>query len=374
MRNSRSILLLAPQLYGTGGIQAYMRRLWEIVSAYGEKRECPVRCISLVDRRGDRAQHPRPVRHREFSGCEGNKLTFVLRTIAYGMTYRDSLVVVGHIGQAPVAWVLRRLGLIRSYILVLYGIDAWRRVHWLKRQAAGSAAHIVAITWYTAREFCKHNGVALERFRIISPVLAEDQIDQLSRVPQNKSSELRVLTVGRLSIDDRPKGIDTLIEAVGKTRSDGTKINLTVVGDGNDLPRLKELAARLGLEAQVAFLGAVPDERLQQLYQECDVFAMPSKKEGFGIVFLEAMRFEKPCIGGNYGGTPEVITHGVDGYLVDCGDVDQLAHYLVEFSQNSWLRQDMGQKACEKVKSEYLFPHMASKWFSLFEELLGRRT
>lgn len=350
-----------------------MRRLWEIVSAYGETRECQVCCLSLVDWREERELQSHPVKHAGFSGCRANKLTFVLRAIGHVMTYPDSLVVVGHIRQAPVAWVLKRLGLIRSYILVTYGIDAWTQVPWLQREAARCAVRIAAITWYTAKEFCKHNGVALERFRIIPPSLAEDEINPLGRrVPKDDTGELGVLTVGRLSIDDRPKGIDTLIEAVGKARSNGANISLIVVGDGDDMSRLRDLTTRLGLDAQVAFLGAVPDDRLQQLYQECDVFAMPSKKEGFGIVFLEAMRFGKPCIGGNHGGIPEVIDHGVDGYLVGYGDVDRLARYLVEFSQNPELRRDMGLKAYKKVKSEYLFPHMADKWFSLLDECLGR--
>jgi len=99
---------------------------------------------------------------------------------------------------------------------------------------------------------------------------------------------------------------------------------------------------------------------------------MPSKKEGFGIVFLEAMRYGKPCIGGNYGGTPEVITHGVDGYLVNYGDVDQLVRYLVEFSQRPEIRRGMGLKGYEKVKARYLFSHMRDKWFALLDELIGK--
>ena len=115
-------------------------------------------------------------------------------------------------------------------------------------------------------------------------------------------------------------------------------------------------------------MEAVPDEKLCLLYQECDVFAMPSSKEGFGIVFLEAMRHGKPCIGGNHGGTPEVIDHGVDGYLVNYGDVAQLTRYVVELSQNADLRRDMGLKGYQKVKAGYLFPHMRDNWFSLLNQ------
>jgi glycosyltransferase involved in cell wall biosynthesis len=122
----------------------------------------------------------------------------------------------------------------------------------------------------------------------------------------------------------------------------------------------------------VTFLGAVSDERLRLLYQECDVFAMPSKGEGFGIVFLEAMHQGKPCIGGNHGGTPEVIDHGANGYLVDYGDVEQLAHYLMELFRKTDLRWNMGLKGYQKVEARYLFSHMRNNWFGLLEETLGR--
>ena len=141
---------------------------------------------------------------------------------------------------------------------------------------------------------------------------------------------------------------------------------------GWTLPRLKELALHLGLDGHVTFLGAVSDERLRLLYQECDVFALPSKGEGFGIVFLEAMRQGKPCIGGNHGGTPEVIEHGVDGYIVNYGDVEQLAHYLVEFFHKPELRRHMGLKGYQKVKASYLFSRMRNDWFDLLDGALGR--
>jgi glycosyltransferase involved in cell wall biosynthesis len=326
----------------------------------------------LIDEREESEQHPRPVKHGGLFGCQGKKLTFVAKDLGLAWVYPNSVVIVGHIKQAPVAWVLKKLGLIQSYIVVIYGIEAWSRVRWLERKAARSAACIVAITWYTAQEFGRHNNIAPDQFRIIPPALAEDQINPPVRMPKNGRGELTVLTVARLSRDDRPKGIDTLIAAVGKARNTGEDISLTVVGDGDDLPRLRRIATGLKLDGQVTFLGAVREDKLRELYQGCDVFAMPSKKEGFGIVFLEAMRYGKPCIGGNHGGTPEVIDHRVNGYLVDHGDTEQLARYLVELSLDSRLRQDMGLKAYEKVRSRYLFSHMSGQWFSLFNELLAR--
>src|SRR2546427_13163688 len=98
---SPSILLLAPQLHMPGGIQTYMRRLREIVSAYGQTRGYRVRCVSLLDRQdGSGDLYPRSVKHKAFVGCRGNKMMFALKAIGLAGKYRDSLVIVGHLGRS----------------------------------------------------------------------------------------------------------------------------------------------------------------------------------------------------------------------------------------------------------------------------------
>ena len=81
---------------------------------------------------------------------------------------------------------------------------------------------------------------------------------------------------------------------------------LAIAGDGDDRPRLEARVAALGITRAVRFLGRVDDDRLDELYRECRLFVMPSRDEGFGLVFLEAMRAGKPCIGGR-GAASEII-------------------------------------------------------------------
>jgi glycosyltransferase involved in cell wall biosynthesis len=81
------------------------------------------------------------------------------------------------------------------------------------------------------------------------------------------------------------------------------------------------------------------------------------------------MRFGKPCIGGRHGGTPEVIDHGVDGFLVEHADVGSLAQYLMDLSERPWLRWEMGLRAFAKVRSKYLFKHMRESWFGLLDDI-----
>src|SRR5262249_57796215 len=91
---------------------------------------------------------------------------------------------------------------------------------------------------------------------------------------------------------------------------------LAIAGDGDDRPRLEARSAELGLTNAVRFLGRVDDRQLDELYRSCRLFVMRSRDEGFGLVFLEAMRAGKPCIGGR-GAASEIIQHGVTGLIVD---------------------------------------------------------
>ncbi len=338
-----------------------MRRLVDIFEGFCRDTDRHFQCRSL-------SQPVVPDRDFDFETAHG-KMRFMVKALKAAALGRPALVIVGHLGLVPVAWVLKRLGLVKRYGLVLHGIEAWRKAAWADRLGARGAEVVIATTTFTAREFAKHNGVRQERIQVIPLGLAESTV--VPAPPPNHDARLRILSVGRLWTSEQYKGADTLIEAVARARRDGIEAFLKVAGDGDDLPRLKQLASRLGLlGCFVNFEGAVSDDRLQQLFAECDVFAMPSKGEGFGIVFLEAMRHAKPCIGGNHGGTPEVIDHGVNGYLVDHGDVEQLGRYLALLAKDRPLRLEMGRRACEKVASSYLFPHVRDRWLALLRSLV----
>jgi glycosyltransferase involved in cell wall biosynthesis len=92
----------------------------------------------------------------------------------------------------------------------------------------------------------------------------------------------------------------------------------------------------LGLGGCVTLTGFIPDEELTAHYQLCDVFAMPSKGEGFGIVYLEALACGKPTLGGNQDGALDALCRGELGALVDPDDVQAIAHTLVEILQGTY--------------------------------------
>ncbi len=363
------MLFLQTQTYkGHGGVQTYMRRLAEVLSIICEEMREPLVSISLNDSNFAGDVHPNPVRYSEFVGSRQNKLSFVCSAVRALRARKHRIAVLGHVNLAPTAYWLWRGGLLDGYVMVLHGIEAWARRSRAVRVACRHAAAIVATTRYTACEFQVQNGFA-HRYMYVIPISLPDHYLSLAPPLHRRSDSLTVLTVGRIDSSERYKGVDTLVAAVGALAREGLPIRLQIVGNGNDKERLRAYAHSVAPAGSIEFLGNVSNERLPEVYAASTLFAMPSKKEGFGLVFLEAMRYGKPCIGGRHGGTPEVIRDSVDGFLVDYGNVPELEGRLHQFLDDRPMLERMGRNAYDRAATRFAFPAMLENWRRIMAKL-----
>jgi glycosyltransferase involved in cell wall biosynthesis len=284
---------------------------------------------------------------------------------------RFEVLVVGHLGPSPLAWLLKAVGRVKRYVVVLHGVEAWRRLPWPERWAAQRADAVVATTTYTAGEFGRLNGVREDRLHVI-PLCADERIGD-KNAGFRLDGAFKLLCVARQEASERYKGFEMIFEALARI-TDPPAPHLNLVGTGDDQPRLRAVALKLGVESRVTSWGVLDDAQLAAAYEDCDVFVMPSKKEGFGIVFLEAMLRGKPCIGGAHGGTPEVIEHGKSGFLVEYGDVDALVRYLLALRADPELRRRLGERGRELVRSRFSAAAFRERWRRLvLEERAGLR-
>ena len=139
-----------------------------------------------------------------------------------------------------------------------------------------------------------------------------------------------ILTVCRMDKGEKYKGYDKIIESMPQLIRIFSDIRYILVGYGSDEGRVKNLVARLKLENHVILPGKITGEDLCDHYNLCDCFAMPSKQEGFGIVFLEALACGKPVLAGKQDGSVEALRGGELGVLVDPDDVDQISENLIK--------------------------------------------
>lgn len=238
---------------------------------------------------------------------------------------RPRFLICGHVGFAGLARFFRALTGLR-YSVITHGTDVWDVKDGVKYNGLKEAQHIIAVSNYTKMRMVA-NGIAADKIALIFNTVDTSLFYPKAPGggPAGCVAELHrkvLLTVGRIERSEKYKGHDCLLEAV---RLLGGEYLFLVAGTGDDLQRLKEKTRALGLEEQVRFLGYVSDVELVDYYNLCDVFLMPSKGEGFGIVFLEALACGKPVIGGNTDGSVEPLMNGRLGFLVDPDDPRAIA-------------------------------------------------
>jgi phosphatidylinositol alpha-1,6-mannosyltransferase len=127
-------------------------------------------------------------------------------------------------------------------------------------------------------------------------------------------------------------------------RSRISDARLRIVGRGDGMPGLQSLARKLDLNSSVEFAGYRNDAELSKEFDDCRLFALPSQKEGFGLVYLEAMAHGRPCLGARSGGVPEVITADT-GMLVNYGDVEGIAEAIVSALGRNWAIEHLLERA-----------------------------
>lgn len=347
-------LLLAPELFSSEGgisriLRLYLKALCEISEPAGN-----VSVVALNDTSFDSRELRRYSNQRlaDWAACGHSKLRFV--QAARRMSKHADLVVCGHVAQLPVAWGLRKLRKKPfKYTLVAHGIEVWRPFSRLEKLALRGADKIWCVSEFTRRELLRHSKLALTTTAVLPNAL--DPHLQPAEPVATSPTEYDILAVSRLNNSDSYKGIDHLIDAMPVIRRAIPSARLRIVGRGDDLPRLHEMSVRLHLEKSVEFLGYVSDDDLQRELRSCRLFALPSQKEGFGLVFLEAMIHGKPCVGTRDGGIPEVITPQT-GHLVNYGNVPELAEACV-----SALRRKWDPAAIQARAADFSYPRFRDK-------------
>lgn len=330
----RRLGLMAPEIFASEGgipriLQTYLRALAEIAG----RENGQVRLVALNDSVVTDRELPPEVSAAlaEVRVSGRSKPGFIRDTLAISRGV-DHLIC-GHVAQLPVAWLAARLNPGLRYSLVAHGIEVWRPFSLFERQALLGAHRVFCVSDYTRRELLTH--CALPPGRAVVLPNALDPAFTIARGQPLATCQPVILSVGRLNYTDRYKGFQNLIEAMPAVRAEIPDAVLRIVGRGDDLPRLIKIRDALGMTQAVEFLGYVPDERLKEEFRTCRLFALPSRKEGFGLVYVEAMAHSRPCLAARAGGATEVISPE-SGVLVEHGDVPAIAQAAIQALRHPW--------------------------------------
>jgi phosphatidylinositol alpha-1,6-mannosyltransferase len=363
---------LFPELDAPGGIQRAGRHLAFVLSEYAAAHGMEYRILSLND---SPELHRMRVGEREFvfTGSARSKARFAASAMR-ATQRRPKIVLAAHPNLAPVARAMQLLAPRMKSIVCTHGVEVWEPLSLFRRQALRHASLVLAPSRATADFVATLQGVPTNRVRVLPWALDPDfetvtAAQSSSKLPAAFPTPPVVLSVGRWLITERYKGMDTLILAMPRLLLLWPDLQLALVGAGDDSQWLVDIARESGVSLHVHFITGLSYSELSACYAAADIFALPSRGEGFGFVYLEAMARSKPVIGGAHGGAPEVIQDGVTGYLVQHGDSVQLATSIDAILSNPELARQMGNRGRERVEKEFRFSVFAKAFKKILREL-----
>jgi phosphatidylinositol alpha-1,6-mannosyltransferase len=265
----------------------------------------------------------------------------------------DDVLLLVHANLAPIAlpWTMRQ----RRTVVFLHGVEAWRRLSPVARTVL-ARADLVANSAYTAEQFTLSNP---EFSREDVAVCALGVEPQALDAAGGEDGGL-ALSVSRLSREDAYKGHERLIRVWPAVRAQVAAASLVIVGDGDDRGRLERLARDSGLASTIRFAGRVGDDELEGWYRRCALFVLPSPREGFGLVFLEAMRAGKPCVA-SPGAAESIVADGVTGLLVRSDADAPLVAALVQLFRDGALRRRLGDAGRQRFLDRFTLARFAER-------------
>lgn len=317
--------LLVPELYAReGGIQIYSRSLIEALLAVLPQ---PMRLRVFV--RNDRPEQLPPCSdpRLELHACGHSaplvaSLRLMHRSLSALIRQRPMLSISTHVRLAPLQVLLARLAGCPA-LCSAHGIDVWELRPGLRRWALDHLDQLLPVSRCTHDQLQRQLGSTCPAQTLLPNTYDDSRFRpglrpaHLLRRYGLQPEQPLIFCLTRLSIQDRYKGVRALIEALPPLLIHWPDLRLLIGGCGDDLLPLRAEVAAAGLDQQVLLPGLIPQAELADHFRLASVFALPSEREGFGIVFLEAAGCGCPVLAGNRDGSVDALLQGRLGCLVD---------------------------------------------------------
>ena len=337
MTKSTNIHLWIPELFcSKGGIQVFSGFLLQALQALYPHANLSVvlknDSVNVIDQNSNFANL-----QIYCSGAIKSPLRtvfFALRLIGLAIAQKPNLVIMTHLNFAPIALFLKKI-IGTKYIAIAHGIEAWDIQNSLLKESLQSADLILAVSHFTRDRLCQEQGLSSEKVGILHNTF-DAKAWKIAPKPQYllekyglKPEQKIILTVSRLVSSEQYKGYDRLLEAMPVICQTIPDVHYIIVGKGSDRDRIEQIIDKNNLQNYVTLAGFIPDKYLCDYYNLCDLFAMPSKREGFGIVYLEALACGKPVLGGDLDGAVDALCHGEIGVLINPDNLQEIAEKII---------------------------------------------
>lgn len=292
---------------------------------------------ALNDRKSDLMSQYLP--SSTFKGFNRNKITFMLKSIRNGMD--ADVVILSHINLSLIGIALRLLNPKCNIWLITHGIEVWRPLRSWKKAIWKIADRIICVSSFTKTKVIELHHANPDKCLVLNNVLdpfiklpisfAFDKPEALLERYHLKTSDKVILTLTRIAATEQFKGYEQVIKAISRIKDRIPNLKYMLAGpcDEPEKIRIQQLVKDYKIEDNFILTGFIEEQELADHFLLANVFVLPSKKEGFGIVFLEAMAFGLPIICGNLDGSTDAVRNNEMGTAIDPDDMNELEQAML---------------------------------------------
>ncbi|WP_343531521.1 glycosyltransferase family 4 protein [Pedobacter sp.] len=348
-KKSNEILFLNLYAFSlTGGVEKVSRKfiyalgklfpdlIWSSYSMHDDGKDTDVRYIST----------------KKYRAFKGAKLAFVIASFLKGI--KSQTVILSHINLLPVAKLITTIKPKQKIIMLAHGIEVWDKLPKWKTRFLQEKVQIWAVSNYTKDKMTMQHRIAPQKIKVLNNCLSPFiNLTKTFEKPQDLVKKYKlaentpiIFTLNRLSASEKYKGYDKVIIALSKLKQQGKAFTYLLAGKADDTERLRltKLIEENELVNEVKLIGYLPEEELTPHFLLSDLFVMPSKGEGFGIVFIEAAAHGCKIIGGNVDGSTDALLNGRLGRLINPNDETEILTAIQDALANKSHQPELQQQ------------------------------
>jgi phosphatidyl-myo-inositol dimannoside synthase len=334
----KAILVTLQTYSSTGGIQKMTRTLAHSLFNIAKQNDWDFSMWSLYDSRYDLMDQYLPA--EKFSGFGNKRLKFAVKALKTAS--QVDTVILSHVNLSLIGIIIKLINPKCKVWLIAHGIEVWRPLNFSKRSfLMRYCDKIVSVSQFTNQQMIDLHGANPKKCFVLN-----NAIDPFIKLPFKFSkpeylltrysvspTDPVIFTLTRLASSEQYKGYDQVIKSVSHLKQKFPNIKYILSGpyDLAEEKRIRQLIKLYELNDHVILTGFLIESELADHFLLADLFVLPSKKEGFGIVFVEALACGLPVICGNADGSVDAIRNGELGTAVNVDDLGELEEIISQY-------------------------------------------
>lgn len=270
------------------------------------------------------------IEEKKFNAFSASKIKFIIKSILTGIN--SDVNIFSHIHLSIIAVLIRIFNPKTKIIFQLHGIEVWRELTYIQKLALKISDQLICVSDYT-------KNVVLNKFPELSKktIVLNNSLDPYYEIGFNSESRIKfreklslayddklIISIGRLNSSESYKGYDKVIESLSILENKNVYYHIIGKYDSIEYDRVISIINKYKLQGRVKLIGYVNDNTLESYFNAADLFVMPSKGEGFGIVYIESMSKGLRVLAGNIDGSVDAVKKFSESKLVNPDSISEI--------------------------------------------------